>query len=239
MDKIYGRIYKVTCNVDGKVYIGQTTSSFKRRYDNGGVGVERMLRHYKCCERNNRSYNRHLMFAIEKYGFDAFSVEENFDTAFSKKELDDKERLWIAKLGSSNPAFGYNVELGGNECKEVSATTRKLLSAAQKKRFSNAKNKEYMYSRKQSAETRLKISMSKRGKSGHPMPVGNLGKLNESKRKPVVCITTGETFYYMKDAMGKYGIKSQGSLSLACNGKRKTCGSLPDGSRLQWAIVGE
>lgn len=236
MKKHYGIIYKVTCKVDGKVYIGQTTTSFHRRYDCGGRGIERMYRAYLSCIKNNRSYNKHLMFAIEKYGFNNFDVNECFDIASSQNELDEKERYWISHFKSTNPHYGYNREGGGNLYKDVSEETRRLLGAAQRKRFSNDANKEYMFSRQCSDETKKKISESKRGKPGHPISEENLEKLNEAKRRPIVCITTGDVFYYMKDALEKYDIKSQGSLSLACHGQRKHCGKLKDGTKLQWSM---
>lgn len=232
----YGVIYKITSLIDGKVYIGQTRSSFHRRYDAGGKGIERVYRYYKNCIRNGRSYNRHLMSAIEKYGFDNFVIDERFDIAYSSEELDSKERYWISHFKSTDERFGYNYENGGNPGKDVPESTRLRQSLSQRRRFSKPKNKKYMYERHHSEETKMKISASKKGKHGHPMPPGNLEKLNQSKRKSVICITTGEKFYYMKDAMTKYGIKSQGSLSLACHGKRNYCGQLEDGTKLKWTM---
>lgn len=234
--KEYGVIYKITSAIDGKVYIGQTKSTFRRRYDNGGSGIERVYRHYLNCIKNKRSYNRHLMFSIEKYGFDNFEIDECFDVAYTGDELDSKERYWIDFFRSTDERFGYNCDGGGNLGKEVSEETRRNQSITQIKRFSEPQNKQYMYRRRHSEETKDKISAAKSGKPGHPMPLGNLEKLNEAKRKSVVCLTTGETFYYMKDAMEKYGIKSQGSLSLACHGKREHCGRLDDGTKLKWAV---
>lgn len=239
MDTPYGVIYKITCNFDGKVYIGQTTSSFLRRYDTGGSGIERVYRHYKSCKKNNRSFNRHLFFAIEKYGFEYFSVDEALDVAFSREELDQKEKYWINRFNSTDGRFGYNIEFGGNAQKLVPEATREKQSNSQKNRFASDENKQYMFERHHSEETKRKISISKSGVPGHPMPEGNIEKLNEAKRKPILCVTTGETFYYMKDALEAYNIKSQGSLSLACHGQRKSCGKLPDGTKLQWIMAGE
>jgi hypothetical protein len=178
------------------------------------------------------------MSAIEKYGFDNFQISERFDIAFSSSELDEKEKYWISYFKSDLPHFGYNQESGGNPNKIVPQKTRELQSQSQINRFRNPESREYLRCRKHSEETKRKISESKRGAVGHPMPEYNLDKLNEAKRKPIVCITTGETFYYMKDALKKYNIKSHGSLSLACNGKRKHCGTLADGTKLEWRMWG-
>lgn len=238
MKNEYGIIYKITSKIDKKVYIGQTTTTFRRRYDCGGVGVERVYRSFLSCIRNERSYNQHLMFAIEKYGFENFHISERFDTAQTQEELDEKERYWIAHYNATNPLFGYNCESGGNPNKKASEQTRARQSAAQRKRFSNKANSEYLRNRRHSDETKAKISASKRGTPGRPMSDDNLEKLNEAKRKPIICLTTGETFYYMKDALEKYGIKSQGNLSLACHGKRLHCGKLEDGTKLKWSLWG-
>ena len=44
---------------------------------------------------HNDSYNDYLLKSIEKYGFNAFEVIEIFDIAFSKEELDIKEKCYI------------------------------------------------------------------------------------------------------------------------------------------------
>ena len=91
----YGIIYKITNTVNGKVYIGQTIKSFNGRYRFSGEGIERVYRHHKYHKEHNKHYNTHLLRSIEKYGFEAFDVIEEFDAAYSKEELNDLEKKYI------------------------------------------------------------------------------------------------------------------------------------------------
>ena len=94
----YGVIYKITNVINNKCYIGQTTHKrgFLDRYPNRGKGIERVYKYHKHREDINASCNTYLLRSIEKYGFDNFVVDEVFDTANSKEELDYKEIMYIA-----------------------------------------------------------------------------------------------------------------------------------------------
>ena len=59
-----------------------------------------------------------------------------------------------------------------------------------------------------------------------------INKRSVPSRK-IVCIITGEIFKSFGDAIEKYNLWMS-SLSKCCNGKQKTTGKLPDGTRLQW-----
>lgn len=116
--EVYGVIYKITNNVDGKVYIGQTTdkNGIRGRYR---IAKKRSLiegvyiYHRGLKKIDKRGFNTHLFYSIEKHGFDNFEVIEIFDIAFSKAELDIKEKTWIAIFKSTNSDFGYNNQEGG------------------------------------------------------------------------------------------------------------------------------
>ena len=111
--EVYGVIYKITNKINNKVYIGQTSrkNGFKDRYRSKGVGIERVYNRHKILKDNGYDYNIHLFEAIEKYGFENFDVTEIFDVAFSKEELNIKEKLWINYYDSYKK--GYNNNLGG------------------------------------------------------------------------------------------------------------------------------
>lgn len=109
----YGVIYKIENLVNHKVYIGQTTHprGFNGRYLYHGSGIERV---YNCLnsKRGRDDYhNPYLLRSIEKYGFDAFDVDEVYDVAMSEDELNDKEQYYIAQFDSYNN--GYNLTRGG------------------------------------------------------------------------------------------------------------------------------
>ena len=53
-----------------------------------------------------------MLRSIEKCGFDAFVVDEVFDTAMTREELNDKEVYYINKFDSYRN--GYNMSYGGD-----------------------------------------------------------------------------------------------------------------------------
>lgn len=83
MEKTY-IIYKITCLVTNKVYIGQVVNkTIQQRFD----------RHIKCAFDKNNGFSKrcHLSRAIRKYGKDNFIIEQ-IDTASSQEELNEKEK---------------------------------------------------------------------------------------------------------------------------------------------------
>lgn len=103
-----GFIYKITNNVNGKVYIGQTIQTIKERF-------------YQHCATkcSNSVLNMAIHRAIKKYGKSNFTIEviEEVD----KDSLNDREKFWIEYYNSYNN--GYNSTRGGQDssthCKEL------------------------------------------------------------------------------------------------------------------------
>ena len=110
----YGIIYKIENVVTHHVYIGQTThpKGFNGRYLYNGTGIERVYNNYISKRNMNAYYNPYLLRAIEKYGFEAFVVDEVFDTALTFDELNDKEAFYVKKFDSYRN--GYNLTSGGD-----------------------------------------------------------------------------------------------------------------------------
>jgi group I intron endonuclease len=94
-----GYIYKITNQVNGKVYIGQTNLPSVQ---------DRFNAHIK---KANRHVNRYLYDAMNHYGIDNFSIEELEHC--DKDDLDDREIYWISYYQSNNKEFGYNMTSGG------------------------------------------------------------------------------------------------------------------------------
>jgi len=129
--KPYGYIYRIKNNENGKCYIGQTINGFDHRYASaGGCDIERVYNFWAGKRRHNQGYNKHLVSAIEKYGFSAFDIEKEFDVAYSKEELDKKEDEYIRKFDCI--ANGYNHKGGGAHGK-YSESSKKKISEATKK----------------------------------------------------------------------------------------------------------
>lgn len=115
MDKeIYGYIYKITNTKNGKVYIGLTTIGFNKRYNAKGEDIERVYNYYVKQRKHGQFYNIHLLRSIEKYGFEVFEVIKEFDIAYSKEELKEKERYWIGCYKCNDINYGYNRTEGGD-----------------------------------------------------------------------------------------------------------------------------
>lgn len=102
-------LYLLTNIVNGKIYIGQTWQSLKRRF-HGGFG-------YSGCI--------YLNYAIEKYGKDNFYYT-NLDFAFTQAQANILEDFYIDKYDSTNPEKGYNIKKGGTHGSHSYETKKKL-----------------------------------------------------------------------------------------------------------------
>lgn len=177
--EVYGIIYLIRNKVSGKYYVGQTQKEkgFNGRYKPSGEGIERVYKHHKSRKEHNRDYNSHLLNSIEKYGFEAFEVKECIDVAFSREELNIKEKAYIKLYDSFKN--GYNDTEGGDGVEGYSHTeeTRKRISEA-------------LRGKHHTDETRQKLSEVRKGKhhteeSKQRMSEANKGKhhTEESRQK--------------------------------------------------------
>lgn len=131
LSKIYKKtmvIYKVTCLINNKIYIGLTKNSLHARkwrhlyYAKPGIG--------------NMFHN-----AIRKHGEQNF-IWEVIDEAKTYKELQKRESYWIKKLASNDRKIGYNITLGGgSEGIKRSKKTRKLIGDKKRTKFELVINK--------------------------------------------------------------------------------------------------
>lgn len=112
-------VYEIRNKINNKVYIGQTTRTFNERYRGQGVGVERVYYSHLAYKKTGVNCNEHLVKSIEKYGFDNFEVDEEFDIAYSKQDLDNKEIYWIKYYNSTDFRYGYNHQEGGAKGKRT------------------------------------------------------------------------------------------------------------------------
>lgn len=98
-------IYKVTNQVNGKIYIGQT----------GGTLAKRRSRHIRdsfSLNSDRRNRNQAIHCAIRKYGADSF-IFETLCHCLSKDAADEKEREFIKSTNSTSISIGYNRTYGG------------------------------------------------------------------------------------------------------------------------------
>ena len=192
-------IYGIVNLINRKIYIGQTKQGYRKRF----------IQHL--CPTDGSPLFRN---AVKKYGKDSFECEL-IDVAYSQKEANEKEKLWIKLLGTYKKENGYNLSMGG--CiGSFNDETLKRMSEAHKG------SNNHFYGKHHTDETKKIMSEKKKGLycgDKHP------------KARKVRCIDTGEIFNTIKDAEVKYKI-SHGKISCVCNGKygRKTAG----GYKWEW-----
>ena len=126
---VYGVIYKCTNLINGKVYIGQTTRSLRKRRDNH-------------IDRARNKSTSHFHRSMNKYGFENFKWEI-IDSASSKEELDFKESLHIKLFNTQQN--GYNIADGGFTAGAHKQETKDKISKTMKGR--PCKNAEFLHSK--------------------------------------------------------------------------------------------
>jgi len=137
-------IYKTTCNINNKIYIGQS-------------------KHKKCSYFGS---GKLLLLAIKKYGKENFSKEILIEGHFSQKELDELEVKYISEFNSTDLNRGYNIEKGGygnteKQNMRISQSNKgRILSDESKTKIANSKRGKTL-----SIETKNKMSNSKKGNS--------------------------------------------------------------------------
>lgn len=201
-EKSFGIIYKAEFK-NGKVYIGQTTRSFKKRKR----------------EHLNALYDENVVFhnAIIKYGKSsiAWSV---IDTADSLDELNEKEKYWIAFYNSHihfKNSNGYNMTIGGDSTLgwKPSEETKRKISEANKGKLKGKNNPQYgktgelstWWGRKHTKEEKQKIGDGNREKTlsqetKDKISIANSGKNNGNYGKKF----SKETRKKMSESRKKY-----------------------------------
>lgn len=170
-------IYKITNQVNGKIYIGQTITSLQERW-----------RHHLHASKGNSTL---ICKAIRKYGREYFQVKL-LATACSQKELDYLEAYFIIICNSQNPDIGYNRTDGGIGFRgRHSEATRLKMSQSHKGKPSPTLGRPMSDEQKQkisiantgktrSEEARKRYSESKKGSKNPAFGNSELGKYARS-----------------------------------------------------------
>lgn len=250
-----GTIYKIENKVTGKVYIGQTVQSLKRR-----VRV-----HFWALEKGKHD-NAYLQSSYDKYGKECFnsSLLETCDT----DDLDTAEVFWIAYYKAFKGV--YNLESGGGRNKELHESTRKKMSIITKshgwvkskhpfaKKVIRLNDMKVYGSMIEAAEeigtTTGNIYQNCIGNNGACLDktgVWNVFKYYKEgekyeykeyddslvkKPKKVICVNTREIYKSTQEASKKTGV-SQSKISMCCNGKRRFAGKTDNGDYMVWEFV--
>lgn len=142
--KPYGEVYVITCTVNGKQYVGQTTRGAGKRWKEHQI--------------NARHHHSHFHHSLKLYGASNFTMGV-VDRADTFEELNEKERHWISILGTLTPN-GFNLTTGGDTVcgKQHSLETRGRIATAARNRAP----------RQQSTETKEKIGQAHTGMTRSP-----------------------------------------------------------------------
>lgn len=154
-------VYKATCVVTGKVYIGITQKSLKQR---------KAIHETKATQGKQEHFRR----ALRKYGFDNFKWEV-IDNAEKWEELCELEKVYIEKFDSFNN--GYNSTLGGDGAFGVKWTEER-----RKEHSALMLTNHPFKGKKFSEETRKRIGNAKKGQTLSEEAKKKISKAHKGKR---------------------------------------------------------
>lgn len=184
-DAYFGYIYKITNELNGKIYIGQ----------------------HKACQFDDRYWGsgKLIKYAIKKYGVENFS-REILCWCANRNDLNTKEMELIEQYSATDSSTGYNIAPGGNVInkgplslehrrkiseanlgKEISEYAKKCISESNRRREvseeTRAKLSKVSMGRKLTDETKCKLRKAK---------LGVKLNLSEEQRQKIVDRLTGE-----------------------------------------------
>lgn len=242
---MYGTIYCITNESNGKKYVGQTIQPLDRRW-------KEHLNHVKY-------YDFPLYRAIRKHGKNCFSISV-LDNADTREELDAKETHWINRLQTVCPN-GYNAINGPpGKFDKVSDETKKKLSDGLRERWKNLEYRQKMKTsttglkrKKCSEEHREKLSIAHKGIPLHESQKRKIGEASKrlwddpnyaeraivglkkavkQQERAVVNIDTGRS-YCSATAAARDNVICQQNITKCCQGERQRAGGF------RWAYAGE
>lgn len=158
----------------------------------------------------NGTESRHLQFAYNKYGIDAFLFE--IVELCPVDKLNEREIYWISYFDSYNN--GYNLTTGGAGAKNV------RLTQEQRKRIS-----ERLKGKPRSKEHCENLSKAKKEYFKTHRP---------PNEKSVVLLNTMEVFDNIKEATIKYPFCDNSAIIKCCKGKIKNVGYLDGVNPMVW-----
>ena len=193
-------IYKITNQINGKIYVGKTLTSIEARW-------KEHIRDAKKVELSHRP----LYNAIRKYGVENFIIEQLEEC--SAESVNERECFWIESLNSYK--HGYNATRGGDGAQyadynlifslyKENKTFKQISSLTG---YDNATIRKALEQNGISKEERLKNNIAHRLRA--------VAKLDPVTEEII------EVYSSIGEAENKNG--NTRHISEVCNGKRKTC----------------
>lgn len=234
-------IYKVTNLINGKIYIGQTTTSLEQR---------KKEHEYRASRGDRQTY---FYNALNLYGNQNFKweiIEYNIDF----NELNNREEYWISYYKSNVKEFGYNMTKGGDNADNLNrwreenpelvsleahkgwTKMRQVLSENPEKeqiRKEKAKIGVQKYTKEHIEEIRQRsYQVYLQHKEAQEKVLENNRK---KKMKKVRCIETGIVYESINEA-GRQTHNSPSNIKQCCDGVRKSAGK-DNNKKLHWEYV--
>lgn len=186
---MYGLIYLITCLVNGKKYVGQTTKTVEKRF-----------------KEHVRRKKSLISKAIHEFGVENFTVEV-LEECETSEQLNARECYWIAYFDCISPK-GYNCTNGGQGGWHHTPEACARIAAA------NSGENHPMYGRHHTPESKALIGASSKGRRPSEETKAKLSAAQPEKHA-VICIETGEIFDSVAAAARRYNI-NRSQIIIAC-----------------------
>jgi group I intron endonuclease len=199
----FAGIYGIVHIESGKIYVGQS-NNIAIRVANHRTPLSGCL----CIRR-----------AIQKHGWDAFNVFL-LDQVDDLTKLTEYEQRWINYFESYKPENGYNISSAADSAmrgRKHTPEARAKISAASTGRYYSPETRAKMghIGEKFTEERKSKIRAALRSNPGK-----HWKKVSQFDKDGLLI----KTWNNQAEAARLVGIKSRGSISMCCNGERKTAG---------------
>ena len=194
-------IYKITNQVNGKVYIGKTLSTPEQRW-----------KKHISDSKKEECKNRPLYRAFDKYGIENFQI--SIVEECSLEEVNEKEIQWIEIFGSFK--YGYNATLGGDGKHYCDYDLIYALYNEGKNIKEISQITHYDKSTCRKALNNFNVSHEKRNARGREVITKSVIQIDKDTNQIITIFPSIQAAY---NSLGK---QHSGHIADVCNGKRKT-----------------
>lgn len=211
-------IYKITCIITGKSYIGQTSKGIKNRWN----------RHLYDTK-NNSNYYIHR--AIRKYGEENFIHEIVFETT-NQNIINEKEIEYIAEYDTFK-GDGYNMTIGGEGVNGYwlgKTHNKKTLEKMSRKRsgknnpmYGKRGSKNPLYGIPRLSVTKQKISKANKGKKRSEEVCNQISESKKGKNNP-----NFKYYYHTPKGIFESSYQTAEKFNMSYSSIRRWCRTYPD-----------